>query len=175
MAFTRQYIKFLKPEVRVSRGEIKPRNIYRISTYKGGEPATKTGDQTRYVFVIGKVDNKIHCIKMNDIKPLEFTKFINKLRDKRIPIKSDQALAELLKKFSKDGKQLFETYVRNNSQVYSSKLGNYRTYLLENIINVWEIRFEDGFLRELFGEPNNPNTVSNQRVVIKDEIIDDDE
>ena len=171
MAYTRQYTQFLKPEVRVSRGEIKPRNIYRISTYKGGDPATKTGDKSRYVFVIGKVDDKIHCIKLNDIKPLEFTKFINKLRDKRIPIKSDQALEELLKRFSKDGKQLFESYVKNNSNVYSSKLGNYRTYILQNILNVWEIRFEDGFLRELFGEGN---TVSQQRTIIEKEIDEND-
>jgi hypothetical protein len=111
---------------------------------------------------------------LNDIKPLEFTKFINKLRDKRIPIKSDQALEELLKKFSKDGNQLFESYVKNNSNVYSSKLGNYRTYILQNIINVWEIRFEDGFLRQLFGEPNNPNTITNQRTVIENEIDEQD-
>lgn len=171
MAYTKQYTQFLKPEVRVSKGEIKPRNIYRISTYRGGQPATKVGDQSRYVFVIGKIDNKIHCIKMNDIKPLEFTKFINKLRDKRIPIQSDQALEELLKKFSKDGKQLFETYVKNNSQVYSSKLGNYRTYILDNIVNVWEIRFEDGFLRQLFGEGSN---ITTQRNVIRDEINEKD-
>ena len=171
MAFTKQYTQFLKPEVRVSRGEIKPRNIYRISTYRGGQPATKTGEESRYVFVIGKIDNKIHCIKLNDIKPLEFTKFLNKLRDKRIPIQSDQGLEELLKKFSKDGKQLFETYVKNNSQIYSSKLGNYRTYILDNIINVWEIRFEDGFLRELFGDGN---TITTQRNVIQQEINEKD-
>ena len=174
MAYTRQYTQFLKPEVRVSRGEIKPRNIYRISTYKGGDPATKTGDKARYVFVIGKVDDKIHCIKLNDIKPLEFTKFINKLRDKRIPIKSDQALEELLKRFSKDGKQLFETYVKNNSHVYSSKLGNYRTYLLENIVNVWEIRFEEGKLRQFFGEINDPKTPTEMRVEIDSEIDEKD-
>lgn len=170
MAYTRQYTKFLKPEVRVSRGEIKPRNIYRISTYKGGTPATKAGEDSRYVFVIGKVDDKIHCIKLNDIKPLDFTQFINKLRDKRIPIKSDQALEELLKQFTKDGKSLFETYVKNNSKIYSSKLANYRTYILENIINVWEIRFEDGFLRELFGEGSNATT---QRNVIQEELNED--
>lgn len=172
MAYTRQYTKFLKPEIRVSRGEIKPRNIYRISTYKGGNPATKSGEESRYVFVIGKVDDKIHCIKLNDIKPLDFTQFINKLRDKRIPIKSDQALEELLKQFSKDGKSLFETYVKKNSKVYSSKLANYRTYILQNILNVWEIRFEEGFLRELFGEGSNTTT---QRNVIQEEINENDD
>lgn len=171
MLYTRQYIQFLKPEVRVSRSEIRPRNIYRISTYKGGDPNTKTGEETRYVFVIGKVENKLHCIKLNEIKPLDFTQFINRLRDKRIPIQSDQALEELLKTFSKDGNQLFETYVKNNPKIYSSKLSSYRTYILENIINVWEIRFESGFLTQLFGEGNN---ITSQRNVIQNEINEKD-
>jgi hypothetical protein len=171
MSFIKQYNQILKPEVRVARSEIRPRNIYRISTYKGGDPITKTGEESRYVFVIGRVENKIHCIKLNDIKPLDFTKFINKIRDKRLPIKGDQPLEELLKKFSKDGKSLFETYVKPDSKIYSSKLGNYRTYSLENIVNIYEIRFEEGFLREMFGEGSN---ITQQRVVIQNEINEKD-
>lgn len=172
MAFTRQYVKFLKPEVRVSKGQIRPRNIYRISSYRMGEPQTKTGEETRYVFVIGKIDNKIHCIKLNNIRPLHFIEFINKLRDKRIPIKSSQALEELLKIFSKDGKMLFETYVKNNKKVYSSQLANYRTYSLEHIINAWEIRFEPDFLKELFQEGSN---TASERTTLDKEIKDNDE
>jgi hypothetical protein len=171
MPYTRQYEQFLKPEVRVSRSQIRPRNIYRISTYAGGDPATKTAEQARYVFVIGKVENKIHCIKLNEIRPVDFTKFINRLRDKRIPIESDQALDELLKKFTKDGRQLFETYVKKNPKVYLSEKPNYRTYILENIQYCYEIRFEDGFLRQLFGEGSNTTT---QRQVIENEINEND-
>lgn len=153
MAYTRQYKTFLSPEKRISRSLIRPKNIYRITTYSAGDPKTLSGEAARYVFVIGKVNNThIHCIKLNDIKPIDFIKFINKLRDKRIPIGEDQPLEQLLKKFSLDGKALFETYVKNNSKIYSSKLGNYRTYLLEKIQNVYEIRFEEGFLREIFQE-----------------------
>ena len=76
MAYTRQYKEFLKPEVRVNRGLIKPRNIYRISTYSGGDPITKTGEEARYVFVLGKVGKKLHCIKLNEIKPIDFNKLI---------------------------------------------------------------------------------------------------
>lgn len=158
MAYTHQYKQFLKPEVRVGKGEIRPRNIYRISTYAAGTPPTKVGQESRYVFVIGKIDGKLHCIKLNEIKPIDFTNLINKLRDKRIPIKSDQALEELLKLFSKDGKQLFETYIKSNPKVYSSKMANYRTYILDSIQNVWEIRFEEGFLRELFNEGSTQST-----------------
>ncbi len=76
MAFTRQYKTFLKPERRVSKSLIRPRNIYRITTYKGGQPATKSGEDARYVFVIGKVGDKLHCLKLNPIKPVDFTQFI---------------------------------------------------------------------------------------------------
>jgi hypothetical protein len=170
MSHTREYKAFLKPEKRIPRSQIRPRNIYRITTYKGGDPITKSGDAARYVFVVGIVDGKAHCIKLNDIRPVDFTNFINKLRDKRIPIGSDQALELLLKRFSKDGKGLFESYIKNNSKVYSKSLGNYRTYKLESIQNVYEIRFEEDFLRQLFKEGSNQST---RQEVIKEEITED--
>ena len=170
MSHTREYKAFLKPEKRIPRSQIRPRNIYRITTYKGGDPITKSGDAARYVFVVGIVDGKAHCIKLNDIRPVDFTNFINKLRDKRIPIGSDQALELLLKRFSKDGKGLFESYIKNNSKVYSKSLGNYRTYKLESIQNVYEIRFEQDFLRELFKEGSNQSI---RQEAIRDEVKED--
>jgi len=170
MAYTREYKAFLKPERRVPRSQLKPRNIYRITTYRGGEPPTRSGEDARYVFVIGIVKDKVHCIKLNPIKPIDFTNFIGKLRDKRIPIGSDQALELLLKRFSKDGSGLFESYIKPNSKLYSRSLGNYRTYKLESIVNVYEIRFEQDFLQELFKEGS---TQSTRREVIKDEVNED--
>lgn len=171
MAYTRQYKEFLKPEVRVSKGLIKPRNIYRISTYSGGDPTTRTGEDARYVFVLGKVGKKLHCIKLNEIKPIDFTQFIGKLRDKRIPLTENQMLHLFLKKFAVDGSALFETYVKNNSKIYSKSLGNYRTYIIDKIVNVWEIRFELAFLQDLFGEVKTP---SQQRTIIEEEIDEND-
>jgi len=170
MAFTRQYKTFLKPEKRIPRSQIRPRNIYRITTYRGGEPATKRGEEERYIFVIGIVGDKVHAIKLNPIRPLDFTNFIGKLRDRRIPIGSDQRLEELLKKFSRDGGSLFESHIKNNNKIYDKKLKNYRTYLLNSIVNVYEIRFEEDFLRRLFGERTTP---SQRQEVIRDEIIED--
>jgi hypothetical protein len=170
MAFTRQYKTFLRPERRVPRSQIRPRNIYRITTYRGGEPATKGGEDARYIFVIGIVGHKVHAIKLNPIRPIDFTNFIGKLRDKRIPIGSDQALELLLKKFSKDGNALFESYIKNNTKLYSRSLANYRTYILSSIVNVYEIRFEQDVLRKLFGEPG---TTSTRREILQDEINED--
>lgn len=170
MAFTRQYKSFLRPEKRIPRSQIRPRNIYRITTYRGGEPATRSGEDARYIFVIGIVDNKVHAIKLNPIRPIDFTNFIGKLRDKRIPIGSDQALELLLKRFSKDGSSLFESYVKNNSKLYSRSLSNYRTYILDSIVNVYEIRFEEDVLKRLF---NESGTTSTRREIIQDEINED--
>ena len=170
MAFTRQYKTFLRPERRVPRSQIRPRNIYRITTYRGGDPPTKGGDDARYIFVIGIVGHKIHAIKLNPIRPIDFTMFINKLRDKRIPIGSDQALELLLKKFSKDGSSLFESYIKNNTKLYSRSLNNYRTYILSSIVNVYEIRFEEDFLRGLFKEGATKSTM---REDIQDEVNED--
>jgi len=170
MAFTRQYKTFLRPERRVPRSQIRPRNIYRITTYRGGDPATKGGEDARYIFVIGIVGHKVHAIKLNPIRPIDFTMFINKLRDKRIPIGSDQALELLLKKFSKDGSSLFESYIKNNTKLYSRSLNNYRTYILSSIVNVYEIRFEEDFLRGLFKEGATKSTM---REDIQDEVNED--
>lgn len=171
MTFTRQYKQFLKPEKRVPKSLIKPRNIYRITTYKGGNPVTKSGEDARYIFVVGIVDGKVHSIKLNDIRPVDFTNFIFKLRDKRIPLGSDQMLHLFLKRFSVDGKGLFESYIKPNSKIYSKSLGNYRTYILNNIQNVYEIRFELDFLQELFKEGS---TASTRQADIEEEIDQND-
>jgi hypothetical protein len=65
---------------------------------------------------------------------------------------------------------LFESYVKNNSKIYSRTLSNYRTYILSSIVNVYEIRFEEDVLRRLF---NEPGTTSTRREIIQDEINED--
>jgi len=167
MAYTRQYKTFLRPEKRVSKGLIKPRNIYRITTYKGGDPATKTAEDARYVFVIGKVGNKLHCIKLNPINPVDFTQLITKLRDRRIPLTEDTMLHLFLKRFSPDGSDLFNSYIKPNAKLYSPRLKNYRTYILDKIQNIYEIRFEQDVLARLFNERLN---ASEQREIIRDEV-----
>lgn len=166
MLYTRQYTKFLKPEKRIPRSEIRPRNIYRITTYKDGDPPTQSAEKARYVFVIGIAGGKVHCIKINPIVPLHFTQFIGKLRDKRLPLSSNLKLERMLKKFSKDGNSLFDSYIKNNRNLYRRDLNNYRTYFLDKIVNVYEIRFEQDVLENLFGERT---TASEKREVLREE------
>jgi hypothetical protein len=131
--FTQQYKQILTPEIRVGKNQILPCNIYRISTYKEGVPPTKVGLESRYVFVIGKLDGKIHCLLLNHVLPDNFITFLNKLRNKSKPIEKNQPLSEILKLFPRDGKQLFEGFVKNSPNIYSHKLDNYRTYFIDKI------------------------------------------
>ena len=107
-------------------------------------------------------------VNPNDISQVQKDIF-NKLRDKRLPIPSDAQLEAILKTFSRDGKLLFENYVKNNPRIYSPSLSTYRVYSLKDIVNVYEMRFEDDILQKMFGEGSNTTT---QRNVIQDEIND---
>lgn len=169
--FTRQYTKLLRPEKRISRSLIRPRNIYRITTYKGGNPPTKAADESRYIFVIGILGEKVHCIKLNPINPLHFTQLIAKLRDKRQPVSSDLRLEYMLKKFDPTGNNLFDTYIKNNSKLYNKEFKNYRTYITNKITNVFEIRFEQEVLENLFGEKTSS---SQKRAIIREETSQPD-
>ncbi len=66
----------------------------------------------------------------------------------------------------------FLTKVKNNTKIYSPSLKNYRTYLLAKIQNVFEIRFEQDVLQNLFGEKTSS---SQKRQIINEEINDTDE
>ena len=78
----------------------------------------------------------------------------------------------MLKKFSRDGAQLFNSNIKPNRNLYRKELDNYRTYILDKIVNVYEIRFEQDVLESLFG---TKTTASEKRAILKDEITDIDE
>ena len=172
MSYNAQYKAIMQPEKRIGRNNIIPRNVYRISTYRGSKPNTKTGGDSRWVFVIGRTQDKIHCIRLNEIKPIDFTNFVNKIRDKRIPIGRDQLMSLLLKKFSKEGTDLFEQYVKGDKKLYPGGKSHYRIYKLDKITNIWEIRFEEGFLRQLFGDIDHTQTQQEMDADIQEEIKD---
>lgn len=171
MSYVKKYKEIMQPEKRIGRSNIIPRNIYRISTYTGSEPITKVGDDSRWIFVIGIVDDKIHCIRLNDIKPTKLVEFIGKIRNKKVTITNSSLLSSLLNKYSPGGSELFEHYVKPNPHVYTSGHSTYRIYKKEKIRYIWEIRFEEDMLREIFKEGNNETL---RRNIIQDEIDERD-
>ena len=156
MSFIGQYLQFLKPEKRVPKAQLKQGNIYRIVRY-GGD--TKRGINARYVFVIGRVIDKgrikVHCLKINDIRPAIFINFLKELRNTKLITENYFALSSLLKSFDREGSRLFNGYIKNNKQVYNRALGNYRTYFVDKLQYISEVKFEYEELLKLFGEDSN--------------------
>ena len=118
----------------------------------------------RYVFVIGRVVEqgqiKIHCIKINNIKPSFLIDLLRRLRDKSKPITEDyEDLSSLLKSFDRQGKRLFEGYIKNKPTIYSYQLGNYRTYILKKLQYVTEVVFEYEELAKLLNEKTDTEEV----------------
>lgn len=174
MSYIGQYLEFLKPEKRVPKAQMKQGNIYRIVRY-GGD--TQRGLNARYVFVIGRVVDKgtvkIHCIKINDVIPVALINMLKKLRDNSKPITEDyKDLSSLLKSFDKEGKRLFDGFIKNNRAVYSYKLGNYRTYILDKLQYISEVVFEYEELAKLFQE--EINTKGEIKEVLKEDRSEND-
>ena len=82
MSFALQYKPLIESETSVSKTLVLPRNIYRINSYKysDGKQKTLSGTTSTIVFVIGKTpDKKLSCIKISEIKPEKFFKWLEKL------------------------------------------------------------------------------------------------
>jgi len=167
MNYYLQYIQLLqKSEQRMSRDLIRPRNIYKLSVYKDGSPASSK----RLVFVIGKIGDDIHTLKLNGIKPIDFANFLYKLRDKRIPVNPSLRLENHLTKFDVQGKRLFESQIKPNRQIYGGKNNNYRIYKKDKIQYIAEIKYEPDVLRNIF----RVGTETERRMDITQEIQEKD-
>ena len=60
-----------------------------------------------------------------------------------------------MKSFDREGSRLFNGYIKNNKQIYNRKLGNYRTYFVDKLQYISEVKFEYEELLKLFKEDSN--------------------
>jgi hypothetical protein len=146
MDYRLRYKEILTKGRTISKNNIEPRNIYRIQTYRGGDP----NSSERFVFVVGIVENKIHCLKLNEIPPKDFISFLNRIVDKRVKLDESVSVNEIVKKFNDNGKDIFEYHIKGFPQVYNRTLKSYRIYKSEKISNVSEMFFESGLLEKFF-------------------------
>ena len=154
MPFGNQYKPFVADEVSVSKSLIRPRNIYKITSYvySDGTQKNLSGNETAYVFVLGlTTDKKISCVKMSEMKPDKFFRWLKPLFRKGITEKKWQEaekLNELLIVADKTGSKLFNQYVKTNN-IYSANPNSYRTYSLQGIKQVQEVKLRTDFLKTL--------------------------
>lgn len=173
MSFALQYNKFIESEKSVSKTLIRPRNVYRINSYKyiDGKTKSLSGVESALVFVLGiSPDKKISCVKISLVKPEIFFKFLKKMFIKGLDVekvKSAKTLEELLILSDKAGKKLFSTFLKGDS-IYSKEPEPYRTYTLNGIKSVDEVTFKKETIQKYYNpsssKSDKPSDTQNKSV-----------
>lgn len=175
MPFSLQYKPFIQNEVRVGKQAIRPRNVYRISSYKYVKEGQKslTGAKSSLIFVIGIWDKKLICLKISELKPEKFFQWLyTVVKKSEIPkIDEIETLEELIVDSDRAGKRLFEQYVEKSTIVYKRKDPIYRTYNLDNIIYIQRVDFEKSYLKEYL-DPTK--SLQEKNVEAREEKFEDD-
>jgi hypothetical protein len=151
MPFSLQYKPLIESESSISKTLIRPRNIYKINSYKYKDGNTKSfaGVETSIVFIIGISPEKVvSCLKISLIKPDIFFKWFKKLVRAGLSqeeMQNTESLEDLIIFDNKDGKKIFNQFVKP-SRLYIQNPPAYRTYLLKNIKNIEEVRIKKEIL-----------------------------
>lgn len=153
MSFALQYKPLIESETSVSKTLVLPRNVYRINSYKysDGKQKTLSGTTSTLVFVVGKTpDKKLSCIKISEIKPEKFFKWLQKLYIKGLTEEiwnNAEKLEELLIEGDVKGSKIFNSFVKPDAIIYGDNPNIYRTYNLTGIKQIEEVKFKKDILK----------------------------
>jgi hypothetical protein len=154
MPYSLQYKPLIESESSVSKTLVRPRNIYKINSYKYKDGNTKSlsGVETSFVFVIGITSDKVvSCIKLSLIKPDIFFRWLKTLIRAGLSeeaLKNAESLEDIIVLDAKDGQTIFNQFVKT-SRLYRQNPPTYRTYLLKNIKNIEQVTIKKDILLNL--------------------------
>ena len=143
---------------RVSKGNIKPYGVYKISTYKyaDGNKERLAGSEETIIFVTGIYKKKVSALKLSEILPVDFFKWFTKLiksnkllKDNALELENT-ALYDLGEIFDTGGNRIYDGYIKNNKD-FVRKGAAYRTYNLDGIQYSTEIFFKQDTLNKYYG------------------------
>lgn len=123
-----------------------PRNFYRISRYEYSDGDTKSlvGNESSLVFVIGVFENKVNCIKLNEVRPEVFIRWFPTILKPSLKVEDiDKAnsLDEIVIFDSLDGNVLFESKIKTHP-IYKQEPRPYRTYNLDGLKYIQQIQLK---------------------------------
>jgi hypothetical protein len=130
-----------------------PRNFYRISRYENvdGEVKSLVGNNSSIIFVIGIYENKVNCIKINEIRPQIFLRWFSTLIKNGITVEdidNIEKTSDILPFYDRTGNNLFESKVKNKP-IYIQTPNPYRTYTLDGIKYIQEIKLKNNILKQI--------------------------
>ena len=142
---------------RVSKGNLQPYGVYKISTYKyaDGNKERLAGSEETIIFVTGIYQKKVSALKLSNIPPANFFKWFKKLTKndsavKRVLESSQIGLYDLGDVFDTGGNRVYDGYIKNNRD-FVAKGAAYRTYNMDGIKYSTEIFFKQDTLKQYYG------------------------
>jgi hypothetical protein len=152
MPFVQQYNNIIESEKKVSKSLVKPRNIYKITSYQyvDGTKKSLSGPETAIIFVFGIYDKKFIGLKITEIKPEDFFKWLKKLFLANLTeevISESKKLEELLVINDKAGSGIYESYVKNK-RIGSTNKELYRTYNITGVKQISEVIIKKDYIKK---------------------------
>jgi hypothetical protein len=154
MSFVLQYKPLIESEKRASKTTIRPRNVYRISSYEfsDGEQKSLSGGNSSLIFLIGIFDKKLIALKISEVKPDIFFDWLKTVQLKALTeqqINESNSLEELIILDNKTGSKIFDGYVKGK-MIYNKKPSPYRTYNLDGVKYIQEVNFKKDVLKSFY-------------------------
>ena len=142
MPHTIAYMKMVDNEEPYSKTAIATRNLYKLTSYKYADGTKKNlrGQNVPIIFVIGKDAQNIYCVKLNEILPSRFIQWASSAAAKNIDINTVKELDEIIVKSDKQGKKLFNTFIKNKTIYRDQKReSTYRVYKIKGITGIYQL------------------------------------
>lgn len=150
-----RYVKLFEFGKRVQKGYLKlnPRNFYRISRYENvdGDIKSLTGNNSSLIFVLGVHDEKVNCIKLNEVGLEIFKRWFPTMLKPTINaenVDNMEMISDLIIDGDRSGKTLFESKVKGKS-IYNVNPRPYRTYNLDGLQYIQEIKLKSETIKEM--------------------------
>ena len=158
MNYTKQYNQYIQKGNRISKADIQPYGLYKLSTYKYVDEGRKLlrGDDETLIFVTGIFQKKVSALKLSNIPPIKFLNWFKKIANNvysedSITTDSDKiGLYEIETPMDIGGNRIYDTYIKNYSE-FVAKGAAYRTYKLEGIQYVTEIFLKKSTIKRYYG------------------------
>ena len=152
MNYAPQYRGYIDMGDRISKTDIKPYGIYKISTYKyaDGDRQTLRGTEETLIFVTGIYQRKVSAIKLSNVQPIKFLNWLKKVVGVNSYTEGKKRIDELKTPFDMGGTRIYDSYIRNNKD-FVAKGAAYRTYNLDGIQYATEVFLNERTLRQYYG------------------------
>ena len=152
MNYAPQYRGYIDVGSRISKTDIKPYGIYKISTYKyaDGDSQTLRGTEETLIFVTGIYQRKVSAIKLSNVQPIKFLNWLKRVVGVNSYTEGKKRIDELKTPFDVGGTRIYDSYIKNNKD-FVAKGAAYRTYNLDGIQYATEVFLNEKTLKQYYG------------------------